>query len=236
MSGSGAAPPARLSIHDVMPATLPQVADIVARMHAHGLPPATLLVVPGHDWDPAGIAQLRTWHEAGHALAAHGWHHRARHIRGLRHRLHAATLSRDAAEHLALTADEIAALMQASHDWFPAHDLPAPDTYVPPAWALGAITLPALRRLPFARIETTAGMLDVASGRTEHLPLVGFEADTPLRARALRTWNRGQIALARATGRALRVGIHPHDRALKLADDLEGLLAELGRAGTARAA
>ena len=113
---------ALLSVHDVMPQTLAPVADILARLRCLGLPPATLLIVPGCRWDADELAQLRRWQKQGHELAAHGWHHRARAIRGLRHRLHAALLSRDAAEHLALSSDEIAALMRRAHDWFGRND------------------------------------------------------------------------------------------------------------------
>ena len=216
-----------LSVHDVMPETLAPVADILARLRCLGLPPATLLIVPGCRWDADELAQLRRWQKQGHELAAHGWHHRARAIRGLRHRLHAALLSRDAAEHLALSSDEIAALMRRAHDWFGRNDLAAPALYVPPAWALGALPRARLRELPYARIETTAGVIDAASGRLEALPLVGFEADTPARAAALGAWNRSQMLLARGSGRPLRVGIHPQDFRLRLAGSLEELLQKL---------
>ena len=215
-----------LSIHDVMPETLDRVANIIARSRAHGWPPATLLVVPGRHWKSDAIAQLRAWHADGHALASHGWFHRARHIRGLRHRLHAALISRDAAEHLALDAAGIARLMQASHDWFGQQDLPSPALYVPPAWALGAVKRSTLRALPFRHIEVTAGVIETDSGRLEAQPLVGFEADTAWRARALHTWNRGQLALARRTGRTLRVGVHPYDPELALATALDRILAD----------
>lgn len=215
-----------LSIHDVMPETLSRVGAILDDCRRQGWPPATLLVVPGRDWQPDAIDQLRRWHAQGHALAAHGWFHHAHRVRGLRHRLHSALISRDAAEHLALGRKAIATLMQASHDWFASHDLPAPSLYVPPAWALGDIDRASLRQLPFQHIEVTAGVIDVASGKLEAQPLIGFEADTGLRARALDAWNRGQIALARRSGRTLRVGIHPHDPELAMASQLQAILAQ----------
>lgn len=216
-----------LSVHDVMPETLAPVADILARLRRHRLPPATLLVVPGCRWHADELVQLRRWQLQGHELAAHGWRHRARNIRGLHHRLHAALISRDAAEHLALSADEIAELMRRAHDWFARNGLDAPELYVPPAWALGALPRTALRDLPYARVETTAGFIDAASGRLDPVPLVGFEADTKARAAALSAWNRGQLLLARSSGRPLRVGIHPQDFQLRLADALERLLSAL---------
>jgi len=214
-----------LSIHDVMPETLSRVGAILDDCHRQGWPPATLLVVPGRDWQPEAVNQLRHWHAEGHALAAHGWFHHADRIRGLRHRLHSALISRDAAEHLALDREAIATLMQASHDWFASHGLSAPALYVPPAWALGDIDRASLRRLPFQHIEVTTGVIDVASGKLEAQPLIGFEADTALRARALDAWNRGQMALARRSGRTLRIGIHPYDPELAMADQLRATLA-----------
>ena len=183
---------ALISIHDVMPETLGQVASLITRLQANGNSALTLLVVPGRDWQPVEIEQLAQWSENGIELAAHGWRHRARGIRGVWHRLHALFLSRDAAEHLALDADGIEALMRASAAWFPRHGLPQPTTYVPPAWALGPLPRERWHTLPFRHIEVTRGIIDTASGRLYLLPLVGFEADTRFRASFLRQWNRLQ--------------------------------------------
>ncbi|MBY8964514.1 polysaccharide deacetylase family protein [Algiphilus sp. NNCM1] len=226
-----------LSIHDVMPETLDRVASLIAHSRAQGWAPATLLVVPGKPWKGAALAQLRRWHDEGHALAAHGWLHRALHVRGLRHRVHSALISRDAAEHLALDRASIGRLMQASHDWFGEHGLPLPTLYVPPAWALGDMDRASLRALPFRHIEVTSGIIHTESGRLEAQPLIGFEADQRWRAHALQTWNRAQITLARRTGRTLRVGIHPHDPELALSAALERVLAQPpGREPTGAAA
>lgn len=220
---------AQVSIHDVMPATLAEVSDILQRLAGHRIGTVDLLVVPGRDWDTAGLAQLRAWARQGHRLVAHGWHHRARQVRGLRHRLHGALISRDAAEHLALDSEAIAALMRRSRDWFAARELPVPQRYVPPAWALGPLNRRALRALPYASVEVTGGELEPRSGRLRLLPLVGFEADTPTRERLLRQWNRTQLALARRSERPLRVAIHPQDFRLRLAPELTDLLAGLGQ-------
>lgn len=218
-----------ISIHDVMPETLPAVREIIAELRALGLPLPLLLVVPGRAWAPADLRQLQTWQQAGCELAAHGWHHHVQTVRGLRHRLHAALISADVAEHLALPESEIRALMQRSHAWFADNGLRPPRLYVPPAWALGRISSKALRGLPFSHVETTGGLTDLHEGRRRPLPLVGFEARAAWQVHALRQWNRLQIALARASGRRLRVAIHPDDFTLELADDLKRLLAGLSR-------
>lgn len=219
-----AGPRVWLSMHDVMPETLPQVRRQLATIHRLQLPPPTLLVVPGRAWAPDDLQQLHDWVRQGHRLAAHGWHHRARHVRGAYHRLHAGVLSRDAAEHLALSRAEIVATMRRSHDWFGRHGLPSPRLYVPPAWALGRISAQQLRALPFTHVETLSGVITVASGRIHRLPLLGFEADTPARALMLRAWNRSQLQLAQCGNRLLRVGLHPDDDTLYLADTLAAQL------------
>ncbi len=215
---------ALISVHDVMPETLARVNDLVVELQSCGHRAITLLVVPGRCWGTRGIHQLAAWQDAGIELAAHGWRHEAAEVRTPFHRLHAALISRRAAEHLALDPDNIAALMQAAHDWFVDHDLAPPRSYVPPAWALGRIDSERLKRLPYRRIEVTRGFFDIASATLQPLPLTGFEADTALRARFLRCWNRIQLEHAYRTGRPLRIGIHPDDPQLRLAVDLQGML------------
>ena len=91
---------------------------------------------------------------------------------------------------------------------------------MPPAWALGALPKARWPLLTYRRIEVTRGLLDTRSGQLEPLPLVGFEADTRLRAIFLRGWNHFQARQAKRQGRPLRIGIHPQDGELLLADDL----------------
>lgn len=216
-------------MHDCMPETMGKVTAILGRLRALGVPPTTLLVVPGRDWSPAHIATLKQLADAGHSLAAHGWRHHTR-PRTLFHRLHALLISRDVAEHLALDAAGIAHLLRRSHGWFQRHGLPVPEFYVPPAWALGAIRAEDLARSPFRLIETTSGLL-VRGGtgqafRLRKLPLTGFEADTAWRAAFLRRWNQSQRRQALRNGTPLRISIHPDDPDLRLADQLEALLQE----------
>lgn len=218
---------ALISVHDVMPATLADVHAIVERIEAHGLGPVTLLVVPGQAWREHDLAQLHRWQRAGHELAGHGWTHRAARPRGFYHRLHATLLSRHCGEHLSLSAGGILALLRRNHAWFAAQDLEAPELYVPPAWALGAVDRPTLAAQPFAHIETMSGIYDVASGQTRLLPLRGYEADTRMRSAALRLWN----PLARGRG-PVRIAIHPRDLRLRLRHDLRRTLATLSASYT----
>ena len=86
-----------ISVHDVMPETLGEVRGIVDAIERYGRRPATLLVVPGRDWKPAQIDELRRYRDRGHELAGHGWTHVAPQIRGFWHRLHSLTVSRNVA-------------------------------------------------------------------------------------------------------------------------------------------
>jgi hypothetical protein len=223
------APDLLVSIHDVMPETLPRIRALMEQLAAAGHRRPTLLVVPGRDWDREGVAQLAAWEADGVELAAHGWYHHVWRFGGLWHRLHGALLSRRAAEHLALTPDAILDRMRAAADWFPAHGLATPTTYVPPAWALGRVEGGALARLPYRRIEVTGGLLEVGQNRLWRLPLAGYEADTWSRRLFLDAWNRIQEGRAFRSQRPLRVAIHPRDAELGLAGHLRTLLAR-GRA------
>lgn len=206
---------ALISIHDVTPERFDDVTRLVEALELRGLAPVTLLVVPGREWTPAAIDRLRQWQTDGHQLAGHGWWHRVGRPRRLGHLLHATFISRACGEHLALAASDILTLMRHSHRWFAQWDLQQPQLYVPPAWALGRIDRSALESQPFTQVETLRGVHDVAAGSFRPLPLLGFEADTPARAAALRLWNRraGQDVHT-------RVAIHPADTRLRLRTDL----------------
>ncbi|MEM9759127.1 MAG: DUF2334 domain-containing protein [Pseudomonadota bacterium] len=215
---------ALLSIHDVMPETFEKVAALRDECMGLGLAPPGLLVVPGRAWSLEQRATLRHWEREGSELIAHGWKHETR-PRRLYHRLHAALLSRNVAEHLDLRADAVIALMRRSRDWFAAQGLAPPRTYIPPAWALG-IPPRRLAELPFSSVEVLRGVILVQGQDTvmKSLPLTGFEADTALRAATLRLWNRRAEQRSAARGVPLRIAIHPHDGELLLAADLRDLL------------
>jgi predicted deacetylase len=149
-----------ISIHDVMPETMDRVLKLIEWLEALEVPPSTLLVVPGKDWTEAQIKQLDSLSKKGYTLAAHGWRHKTR-PRRIYHRLHSLILSRDVAEHLDLSSTEILDLIQRSKAWFLEHNLPAPDLYVPPAWALGPIRKKELSKATYQQIETTLGVIQL---------------------------------------------------------------------------
>ncbi|WP_347136762.1 polysaccharide deacetylase family protein [Parahaliea mediterranea] len=214
-------------MHDVMPTTLDRVEHLARRLRHGGHPPPLLLVVPGRHWTPADLDRLRRLAAAGHPLAGHGWHHRVDGYRNLRHRLHAAILSRDAGEHLSLDRAGVLALIRRCRAWFDERELPAPETYVPPAWAMGPVAPRDLRGLGFRWFEFLSGLYDSERDALQRLPLLGFEADTRLRRGLLRASNRLNTLAGRGTGRA-RLALHPRDEQLLLAKDLEHWLTAAG--------
>jgi predicted deacetylase len=235
---------ALVSIHDLMPHTMERVERILDWLKERSVPPVTLLVVPGRPWQPGQIERLRELAALGHQLAAHGWHHETT-PRRLYHRIHATLISRNVAEHLDLDSRGILELMQRSNNWFVENDLPAPDFYVPPAWALGPINQTDLAEVPFQLIETTRGLIYPArkagpenkDSRFQKLPLTGYEADTALREFFLRRWNAAQAKTARRKNLPLRISIHPDDLDLRIADqigqqikDVEAFLPYSGKA------
>lgn len=215
-------PKALISVHDLMPETMPAVRQILKRLEQHQLAPVTLLVVPGRDWSRGGIDTLRSLERDGYRLAGHGWRHQAERIGGFYHRLHSLFLSRRVAEHLALDEAGIIALINRCHAWFGDHDLTPPTLYVPPAWAMGSLSIPRLREAcPFSLYERFDAVIDSAAERTHPLPLSGYEADNALRAPVLRLWNRWNWRRASNQGLPIRIGIHPRDLELGLAEDLD---------------
>ena len=203
-------PAALVSVHDLMPETMPAVRRTLDLLERHGIAPVTLLVVPGTGWDAAGIAELKALERAGYRLAGHGWRHRVEHIRGLRHRLHSLLLSRNVAEHLALQRDGVLALVTRCRDWFAANGLTPPELYVPPAWAVGDIDAAGIRQAGFRYLERFDGVVDCETGRVRRSPVLGYEADAPIRVPVLKLWNA--LGRRRAErGGLVRIGLHPYD-------------------------
>ena len=214
---------ALVSIHDLMPETMDRIETILDWLKKLDVPPVTLLIVPGKEWSAEQIDRLKELESAGHELAAHGWHHHTT-PRRFYHRLHAALISRNVAEHLDLDSKGVLELMKRSGQWFVNHGFQHPNFYVPPAWALGPITPAEFQQAPYRLVETTRGVRHTATGKSERLPLTGFEADTNLRERFLRHWNQSQFRRSIRSNKPLRISIHPDDLQLRVADQMEVLL------------
>ncbi len=216
------------SIHDVTPATLGQTEAIHGELHDGGIDKVTLLVVPDTGWNNSTLTRLRTLVDTGAELAGHGWRHKVERVRGLKHRLHSLTISRDVAEHLALDEAGIARLLERCYQWFAENHLPSPELYVPPAWAMGAISQARLTAAPFRYFETFTGNYDSQRHRFFPSAMVGFEADSMLRCLAARCWNALNLLIA-GNRHPIRLAIHPDDRSLRLASQLRRLVNEGGQ-------
>ena len=210
---------ATVSIHDVMPHTLAGVNSLVKLIPEQQKPKVLLLVVPGLEWSSNQIDTLKKLCDDGFALAGHGWQHRTPHIRSLYHRLHSLLISRQVAEHLSYSQKELSDMLQRNYEWFAQQKLPAPETYVPPAWAMGKLSRENLKTLPFRYYENTSNLYDSATDRCKRLPLVGFEAETWLRESFLRPWNTLNRWLA-SPAKPLRISLHPDDLDYRLGKQL----------------
>jgi predicted deacetylase len=217
--------PCLVTIHDVMPSTLPQVEGILLKLEELEVRPVTLLVVPGSGWSDHDLQRLHAFHEAGHEFAGHGGTHRCGPVKTFGHALHSLFISRNVAEHLSLSADEITILIEKCFQWFIDVSLPPSALYVPPAWAMGRISQNALEDLPFTMYEHLTGLWHAGSQTFVRLPLVGYEADTALRVWSLRIFNAFNHEVSTLTKLPLRIAIHPDDLTLGLSSELHTLLA-----------
>ncbi len=212
------------SVHDVTPASLGRCQTIVELLADVGVGEIAILIIPAGSWSERQLATLRRWEREGHLLGLHGWEHQSVEPRGIHHRLHSAVFSRDVAEHLGRPRSDVLDLVRRGLRWFEDASLSPPQLYVPPAWALGAMTAADVRGTPIRWIETLSGVYDAATRRYRHLPLIGFEADTRLRAWALRLSNHANTVVAALARRPVRAAIHPNDLELALSSDLRRLV------------
>ena len=211
-----------VSIHDVMPYTLPQVRKIIRFLRVRGVTTFTLLVVPGKEWTDSQIMQLQKWQDNGAELAGHGWAHRITGQKGAWHSIHARFISRNEAEHLSRTRQDIENTICRCYRWFGHVGLNKPFLYVPPAWAMGRVQRKDLSGFPFFFYESLSGVFDVQRNTHRYLPLTGYMADTAMRTQCLKVFNAINLAWP---ARPCRVAIHPGDLDFSLQSDLSRHLA-----------
>lgn len=219
---------ALVSIHDVMPHNLNKIDHCLSQLRRNHIEHCYLLVVPGLAWDASSIAQLRGYVAEGHTLVAHGWVHKASNISTTFHRLHSLLISKDVAEHLSWSKPDTISNMRRSSTWFGDNQLPIPNFYVPPAWALGKLGMKELSKTGFRYVETTTGVFDLSQQKMYLLPLVGYEECSVLSSMALtvsNAFNRGLSAVF--PDRTLRVAIHPDDFELGLSKSLQNILTRI---------
>lgn len=212
-----------ISVHDVMPETLPEICEIVEALERRGRRPVTLLVAPGRRWRARQVDELRRFQDRGHELAGHGWRNGVPGSAGIPRRPARLAVTADTAEHRRHDGKGIARLIRRCREWFADQGLGAPRLYVPPAWVMGRIRRLDIRRLGFRYFEYAGGYYDAAIGVYQRVPIVGFEADGALRAAWLRLCNRINCASSHRNG-WLRVAIRPTDPNRSLSTDLACLI------------
>jgi len=217
---------ALVSIHDVAPKTMARVEHIISLMPEVCKQNLILLVIPGVDWKSDDIERLKEFEARGFELAGHGWTHHCEKINGLYHKLHSTLVSRRCAEHLSLNETQILNLLKRVYTWFLQYELIPPRLYVPPAWAMGAISSVSLRNAPFRYYEFSRGIYDVTRDELKTLPLIGFEADNQFRKMSLQSWNHLNI-LVSSDKKPVRFSIHPYDTELLMVDSLHKRLKDI---------
>ena len=217
---------ALVSIHDVMPETLRETDELLALCRESDVENVALLVVPGKRWSLGEVQRLRRYADSGVELIAHGWIHQCDSIRTIHHKLHSFFLSRNVAEHLSRTRSEVLALMTRAATWFHDNLGFVPQTYIPPAWAMGGVRPADCQRLPFECVESLSGLHFPRSGRFLMTPLLGFEADTAVRKWAISGFNALNRLRASTTTHPIRIAVHPFDHRLKLAASLKATLSD----------
>ena len=219
------AAPTIWSFHDVAPDTIGLTRQMLSDLARNNIKSVTLLVVPAiRSWTAHDLAVLKSLEDEGYVLAAHGWTHTNAPPRSLYHKVHSALFARNAAEHLDKNATEILEIMRRSRAWFEASGFQNPSLYVPPAWALGAVSLEMVATTGFEFVETLTGIYETSTQSFQRVPLVGFQAFTKAQAVALRVSNAINKAIAGVTGRPIRVAVHPYDLSLLSAGELKAMV------------
>jgi hypothetical protein len=201
-----------------MPQTLPKAIKILGFLEENKVFPVTMLVVPGMSWPAADIRILKSLQDSGYELAGHGWKHQAEMIHCKRHRIHAKLISRSEAEHLSLSPEKIASIINDCYHWFESAGLNSPSLYVPPAWAMGNLSKKTLKALPFRFYETQTGIYDSDAGVFYPLPVAGYMADNRFRTQVLKVTN---LICRLPFFNLFRIAIHPYDMDLPLENHLK---------------
>lgn len=208
-----------LSIHDVTPATVPQVERLHKHLCDHGTARAlAMLVVPDH-WNSTAVASdssfkswLRARHGAGDEIILHGWSHRDEsRADSAFSRFKGRWMTAGEGEFLSLLRDE--ALRRLRDGRALLEDIigaPVPG-FVAPAWLYGPGARAALAEAGFAFAEDHFRVWAPQSGAIlARGPVITWATRSVPRAASSLAF----AAVARATLNAfptVRIGVHPGD-------------------------
>lgn len=208
-----------VSVHDVTPHHAARLARLMALIEPIiGAGRCALLVVPDFhgsgrsDADPAFVAQLRRWSDAGSEVFLHGYSHRDDHRhRSAVARFKAQRMTAGEGEFLGLDHAEAMLRLTAGRAMLePLLGRPLAG-FIAPAWLYSRDSLRALADQEFAlaedhwRVWQPQGHRIVARG-----PVLTYASRTPARLASSLLWSRiATVALSRA--RTVRFAVHPHD-------------------------
>jgi predicted deacetylase len=203
-----------VSIHDVTPATAPEVERAIVICDEVGVRPA-LLVVPNYHgrWPleryPAFVTRLRELQDRGHEILLHGlFHHAPDAARGVRAALAQRVMSAAEAEFVAIDQCEAEQRLDDGLAMLGSLGL-AVRGFVPPAWQMMPWLLPLLASRKVGYTEDHFRVYDPIARRSRRSLVLNFASRTPLR-----LWS--SLAFVRAALPAhgilpTRVAIHPRD-------------------------
>lgn len=224
-----------VAVHDVAPSTLGEVRWLLSRLDELGVRPRVLKVVPGeHGASDERRGELdalvRAESANGSEIVLHGWSHRA--SRGYRgsivDRLRARVFAGDAAEFLALDAEEMRERLVDGRRWLASLGVDAVG-FCAPGW-LWAPELPHMARVAgFRYLLGLRGLLDLGSGRRVGLAPIGYMGGGAVGELA---WRLGEVVIWRPLGalrrdRPRRFFLHP--QGASSSRDCRRVLREIGR-------
>ncbi|MBA3960713.1 MAG: DUF2334 domain-containing protein [Chthoniobacterales bacterium] len=206
-----------VSLHDVAPATQPQVAEMVREIASLGVPVSSLLVVP--DYHRQGRSMLdagfRDWlgglREKGHEIVLHGFfHQRARRPNeSARDKLITRFYTDDEGEFYDLGYEEARALIEEGQRDFATHGF-RPRGFIAPAWLLSAEAERAAIDAGMTYTTTLRRVRDFVARQEIHSQSLVYSVRTSWRRGVSLGWNRWHFG--RLTNNALlRLSLHPPD-------------------------
>jgi uncharacterized protein len=230
-----------VSIHDVAPATMPEVRSLLGLAERAGLA-VSLLVVPG-PWRPPAMGEcawfvdeLHHLAARGHEVVVHGWEHRAvedpdRSI-GRVERAAGRLLTRGCAEFAELGPREAAARIRSGLDAVRAAGFD-PIGFTPPGWLASPEANGALAAAGYRYTTTRTAVVDLVRGVRHPVPAWSQRVGSPLTGATTSVVERLVVKRLRA-GHDVRIALHPADvRVASVAASVERMLAAV-LAGTAR--
>ena len=207
-----------VSLHDVAPGSFAQSRRWLTEVERYGMR-ATLLVIPGA-WRGAQMRardDFERWlHDseaAGHEIALHGWEHVAvddpSAPGSFFERTRSAVRARGCAEFAGLGPVEARRRLELGRAVL--HDAGfQPRGFIPPGWLARESTNAVLADLGFEYTATQWSVIDLLHGARHSIPSTSQRPNSPVTGAAARV-NLRLTARWLATGRPLRMALHPDD-------------------------